>query len=59
MYEIDRGWWFAPNSLNKFTVSPRNNPKCSSDDSLTLYVQNDSPGVDQEAKYSSGATATG
>ena len=25
MYEIDQGWWFVPNPLNKFTVSPRNN----------------------------------
>ena len=25
MYEIDKGWWFVPNPLNKFTVSPRNN----------------------------------
>src|SRR4051794_15099278 len=24
MYVIDGGWWFVPNSLNKFTVSPRN-----------------------------------
>ena len=24
MYEIDQGWWFVPNPLNKFTVSPRN-----------------------------------
>ena len=23
MYEIDNGWWFVPNALNKFTVSPR------------------------------------
>jgi hypothetical protein len=25
MYEVDQGWWFVPNALNKFTVSPRNN----------------------------------
>ena len=23
MYEIDQGWWFVPNPLNKFTVSMR------------------------------------
>ena len=24
MYEVDsNGWWFVPNALNKFTVSPR------------------------------------
>jgi hypothetical protein len=27
MYEIDQGWWFVPNRLNKFTVSPRDNLK--------------------------------
>ena len=27
MYEIDKGWWFVPNALNKFTVSMRDNPK--------------------------------
>jgi hypothetical protein len=27
MYKIDQGWWFTPNALNKYTVSPRNNPK--------------------------------
>jgi len=24
LYEIDNGWWFVPNELNEFTVSPRN-----------------------------------
>jgi hypothetical protein len=51
MYEIDKGWWFAPNSLNKFTVSPRNNPKLNADGSMTLYFQNESPGADNEAKW--------
>jgi hypothetical protein len=30
---------------NKFTVSPRDNPKPNADGSLTLYFQNESPGV--------------
>ena len=51
MYEIDEGWWFVPNPLNKFTVSPRNNPKYNSDGSLTLYFQNESPGKDHEANW--------
>ena len=51
MYEIDQGWWFVPNALNKFTVSPRNNPKPNSDGSLTLYFQNESPGADKEANW--------
>jgi hypothetical protein len=51
MYEIDQGWWFVPNALNKFTVSMRNNPKFNPDGSLTLYFQNDSPGKDLEANW--------
>ena len=48
---IDQGWWFVPNPLNKFTVSPRNNPKFNADGSLTLYFQNESPGKDKEANW--------
>ena len=51
MYEIDQGWWFVPNKLNKFTVSPRNKPKPNADGSLTLYFQNESPGADLEANW--------
>jgi hypothetical protein len=51
MYEIDQGWWFVPNKLNKFTVSPRNNPKYNADGSLTLYFQHESPGADKEANW--------
>ena len=51
MYEIDQGWWFVPNALNKFTVSPRNNLKPNSDGSLTLYFQNESPGAGKEANW--------
>jgi len=51
MYEIDQGWWFVPNPLNKFTVSLRNSPKYNADGSLTLYFQNESPGKDMEANW--------
>jgi hypothetical protein len=51
MYEIDQGWWFVPNPLNKFTVSPRNNLKVNPDGSITLYFQNESPGKDKEANW--------
>lgn len=51
MYEIDKGWWFVPNELNKFTVSPRNNLKYNEDGSLTLYFQNESPGKEKESNW--------
>lgn len=51
MYEIDNGWWFVPNVLNKFTVSPRNNLKANKDGSITLYFQNESPGKDKQANW--------
>ena len=51
MYEIDQGWWFVPNPLNKFTVSPRNDLKPNADGSVTLYLQNETPGADKEANW--------
>jgi hypothetical protein len=51
MYMVDDGWWFVPNALNKFTVSPRNNLKYNADGSLTLYFQHESPGKDKEANW--------
>jgi hypothetical protein len=51
MYEVDKGWWFVPNALNKFTVSPRNNLKYNKDGSLTLYFQNTSPDKANEANW--------
>ncbi len=51
MYMIDQGWWFVPNPLNKFTVSPRDNLKANADGSITLYFQKDSPGKDKESNW--------
>ncbi len=51
MYMVDQGWWFVPNKLNKFTVSPRNDLKYNGDGSLTLYFQTESPGPDKEANW--------
>ncbi|MDG9924438.1 MULTISPECIES: DUF1254 domain-containing protein [unclassified Pseudomonas] len=51
MYQIDQGWWFVPNPLNKFTVSPRNDLQYNADGSLTLYFQHESPGKDKEANW--------
>ncbi|HEX4773063.1 MAG TPA: DUF1254 domain-containing protein [Bryobacteraceae bacterium] len=51
MYMLDGGWWFVPNPLNKFTVSPRDDLKYNADGSLTLYFQAGSPGKDKEANW--------
>lgn len=51
MYMIDGGWWFVPNPLNKFTVSERNDLKYNEDGSLTLYIQNESPGQEKQANW--------
>ncbi|MFO1105810.1 MAG: DUF1254 domain-containing protein [Amaricoccus sp.] len=51
MYQIDQGWWFVPNALNKFTVSPRDHLVPNADGSVTLYFQKDSPGKDKEANW--------
>ena len=51
MYEIDKGWWFVPNPLNRFTVSMRNKPTTNPDGSLTLLFQTTSPGADREANW--------
>ena len=51
MYEIDGGWWFVPNPLNKFTVSERDHLKYNEDGSLTLYFQAESPGKEKESNW--------
>jgi hypothetical protein len=51
MYEIDQGWWFDPNPLNKFTASPRDDLEYNADGSLTLYFQKGSRGANKEANW--------
>ncbi len=51
MYLVDGGWWFVPNELNKFTVSPRDHLKTNDDGSTTLYFQTESPGKDKESNW--------
>lgn len=51
MYMIDGGWWFVPNALNKFTVSPRDHLKPNPDGSITLYFQAESPGKAKESNW--------
>jgi Protein of unknown function (DUF1214) len=51
MYMVDGGWWFVPNPLNTFTVSPRNQLKTNPNGSTTLYFQTESPGKDKESNW--------
>jgi hypothetical protein len=44
-------YFFVDNPLNKYTVSPRNNPKFNADGSLDILIQRESPGKDKEANW--------
>lgn len=44
-------YFFVANPLSKYTVSPRNDFTYNADGSLTIYIQNDSPGADKEANW--------
>jgi len=47
----DSQFFFVPNSLNRFAISPRDKLKKNSDGSVDIYVQNQSPGADKEANW--------
>ena len=51
MYQVDKGWWFVPNALNRFNLSSRDELKPNKDGSLTLYLQAQSPGKDKESNW--------
>jgi hypothetical protein len=44
-------FFFAPNPLNRFTLSSRNQFVANPDGSVDLYLQHDSPGADKEANW--------
>jgi hypothetical protein len=49
MYDAD--YFFVNNPLNRYTLSQRNKLKENDDGSVTLYLQNKSPGADKESNW--------
>jgi len=47
----DTGYFFVPNTLNRYTLSQRNKLKTNPDGSVDLYIQNESPGADKEDNW--------
>jgi hypothetical protein len=47
MYDAD--YFFVENKLNRYTLSQRNKLKENEDGSVTLYLQNESPGTGKES----------
>lgn len=47
----DRQYYFPVNSLNRYTLSPRDALQYNPDGSLNLYIQKESPGKDKESNW--------
>ena len=47
----DEGMFFVENPINRYSMSLRTNPTLDADGSLTIYIQNESPGKDKEANW--------
>lgn len=47
----DKDYFFVPNPLNLYAISPRNNLKADADGSTTIYLQNESPGKERESNW--------
>jgi hypothetical protein len=49
MYDAD--YFFVANPINRYSISARQNLKANDDGSVTLYIQNQSPGADKESNW--------
>ena len=47
----DGNYFFVANPINRYSVSPRQNLKINADGSTDLYIQNQSPGADNESNW--------
>ena len=49
MYDAD--YFFVPNPINRYSISPRQNLKANADGSVDLLIQKDSPGAEKESNW--------
>ncbi|MFO1419769.1 MAG: DUF1254 domain-containing protein [Candidatus Competibacteraceae bacterium] len=47
----DKDYFFVPNPLNRYSISPRQNLKANADGSVDLYIQNENPGPAKESNW--------
>jgi hypothetical protein len=47
----DAQFFFAPNALDRYTISPRDKLNRNPDGSVDIYIQNTSPGRDKQANW--------
>jgi len=47
----DEGMFFVANPIDRYSMSLRTNPRFGPDGSLTIYIQNESPGADRQANW--------
>ncbi len=47
----DSNYFFVPNPINRYSISPRQNLKASADGTVNIYIQKDSPGSDKESNW--------
>jgi len=47
----DANYFFVNNSINRYSISARQNLKSNPDGSVDLYIQKDSPGPDKESNW--------
>ena len=47
----DSQYFFVANPLNRYSISPRQDPKANADGSVDIYIQHGSPGADKESNW--------